>query len=332
MTVADSEIRFDGRAIIVTGAGRGLGRSYALLLASRGAKVLVVDNGSAMDGSDPAIGPADSVVEEIRANGGNAAAFTADISTETGSIQLVESCLDAFGRIDGLLHNASTLPDLVSIENLSSRDLDQVMRVNPFAALWITRAAWPHMLKQHYGRIVYTTSTGVYGNLGNAPYAAAKAATISLMRCVAVEGAGKNIIVNAISPASRSRMTERFHGSAYADWFLSTMAPEKVAVAAAYLMSEECETYGEIFAVGGGRIARITIAETEGVIGNGESIEEVRDAMSQVLTDTSFFYPKDFAERSVKIAALFGFDGGLESSSGYAMAPVEKTKQSPGRE
>lgn len=317
-------IRFDGRAFLVTGAGRGLGRSQALLLASRGAKIVVADNGVAMDGEDADARPAETVAGEINASGGAAVACTADIGTESGSKQAVEASLAAFGRIDGIVHYASTSPDLKTADVLSSTALELVMRVNPFAGLWMARAAWAHMVGRRFGRIVYMPSAGIYGALGNTDYAAAKAAYIGMMRCLALEGAKHGILVNAVAPSARTRMTERFHPSAYADWFFETMTPEKVAVGVAYLLSEECEIHGEIFAMGGGRIARVTLAESEGVIGAGSSIEEVREVMGRVMADTKFFYPKDLTERSRTVAELFGFRGSLEASNDYAVRPVGK--------
>jgi NAD(P)-dependent dehydrogenase (short-subunit alcohol dehydrogenase family) len=323
--VTREEIRFDDRAILVTGGGRGIGRAEALLLASRGAKVVVADNGAAMDGEDPDKGPAETAVAEIKANGGVAVACTADIATEAGAKEAVDTALSAFGRMDGFVHNASTSPNLTPADKLSSYDFDLVMRVNPFAGLWLARAAWPHMAKQRYGRILFMTSAGIYGSLGNAHYAAAKSAYIGMMRCLAIEGANQGILVNAAAPSARTRMTERFQASAYADWFYETMPPEKVAVGAVYLLSEVCEVSGEIFSLGGGRIARITLAENEGVIASSASVEQVRDAVPRVMADTAFFHPRDLGERSVRVAGLFGFKGGLESSASYAVKPIEKS-------
>jgi NAD(P)-dependent dehydrogenase (short-subunit alcohol dehydrogenase family) len=307
--MAQAEIRFDGRAILVTGAGRGMGRTHALLLASRGAKLIIADNGSGVHGEGPGEGPAESVVAEIKAAGGEAVACTADLATEVGSNQAVEATLNAFGRIDGLLHNASTVPDLVTTDRLSSRDLEGVLRINTFAGLWMARAAWSHMVNQKYGRILYTTSVGIYGSAGTAPYCAAKAASIGIMRCLALEGVEHGILVNVVAPSARTRMTERHLTAAYADWLFKTMPPEKVSVGVAYLMSEACTINGEIFAMGGGRIGRLVIGENVGVMGSGTSIEEVQDTMPRVMADTNFFYPKDVAERSTRVASLFGFKG-----------------------
>lgn len=317
--MARREVRFDGRAILVTGGGRGIGRTHALLLASRGARVVVADNGCTMDGDNSSAGPAESVVDEIRASGGDAVACVEDLATEAGSNHAVETALRVFGRIDGILHNASTVPNLVTVESLSSHDLDLVMRINVFAAMWMSRAAWPHMVRQKYGRILYTTSGAIFGADGNGPYAAAKCANIGLMRCLASEGARHGILINLVSPSARTRMTD-FHPGPYADWFFSTMLPEKVSVGAGYLMSDACNVTGEVFAIGGGRIARITFAENEGHLGDGASIEEIRDAMPQVMADSRFAFPKDLTERSARISNLFGFEGGgLAANGGFAV-------------
>jgi NAD(P)-dependent dehydrogenase (short-subunit alcohol dehydrogenase family) len=321
--VTQDPIRFDDKAMLITGAGRGLGRVQALLLASRGASVIVADNGTAMDGEDPDLGPAKAVVAEIEAAGGRAVAFTADLSVEASAGEAVETCLATFGRIDGIVHYASTCPNPAPAEQLSTRDLDLVMRINPFAALWLARAAWPHMAAKRHGRIVYLSSGGAYGALGATTYGAAKAAIIGVMRCLALEGISQGILVNAIAPSARSRMTERFQASAYADWFLQTMAPEKVAVAVAWLLSDACDVHGEIFAIGGGRISRITLAENEGTFETSTSIEEVGDMIAQVMADQRFFYPGNLGDRSAKVAALFGFDGSFQANNAYSVRTIE---------
>lgn len=323
--MAEGEIRYDGRAVLITGSGRGLGRVDALLLASRGAKIIVADNGVGQDGDGASSGPAHDVVAEIKAAGGEAVACTADLSTEEGCNQAVQASIDAFGRIDAIIHNASTCPDIIGIEDMATRDIEVLMRINPLAGAWLARAAWPHMVKQQYGRFVLMTSAGFYGSYGTVPYSAAKASYLGLARSLAVEGRPHGIRVNAVTPCARTRMTERFEPSDYSRWFLGTMSPEKVAVAVAYLVSEECDINGETFNVGGGRIARLTIAEADGAFGEGSSIEEVRGLMPEVMSQDEFFYPTDLAEWSEKINELFGYEGGSEAAEPFAVRPLEKT-------
>ncbi len=322
--MAQGEIRFDGRAILITGAGRGMGRTHALLLASRGAKVVVADNGAAMDGAGPDSAPAAAVVAEIVAAGGEAVASTADIATIEGSNAAVAASLDAFGRIDGILHNASTAPNLFPPDRLSDHDLELVMRVNGFAALWMARAAWPHMARQGYGRIVLTTSgAALYGALGNAAYSTAKSGYIGMLRTLAAEGAGTGIQVNVVSPTAYTRMTERLPPSDYARWYAETMQPEKMSVGVAYLLSDDCPVSGQIFYMGGGHISRVVIAESEGVIGTGGSIEAVRDAMPAIMADTAFFHAKDQMERSARVGVKLGYQGNLDASV-YATKDIVK--------
>jgi NAD(P)-dependent dehydrogenase (short-subunit alcohol dehydrogenase family) len=322
---AVNQVRFDGKAILVTGAGRGMGRDHALLLASRGAKVIVADNGTAMDGAHADNRPAESVVAEIRAAKGEAAPCFADLATENGSQEAVETCLQVFGRIDGILHNASSAPDAATADKTSTRDLDLVMRVNPYAGFWMTRAAWPHMVKQGFGRIVFIASHSIYGAEGSCAYAAAKSSYIGMLRGLAPEGVRHGILVNGVLPTARTRMTERMPSSDFSKWLLETMLPERMVAGVAYLLSAENKVYGEMFSMGGGRIARVRLAETMGFLGSDATIEEVRDAMPGIMAETDLFFPKDLVERSLKVAALMGYDGGIDAGA-YAVNPIEDKK------
>jgi NAD(P)-dependent dehydrogenase (short-subunit alcohol dehydrogenase family) len=322
--MATSEIRFDGRAILVTGAGRGIGRAHARLLASRGAKVLVADYGAATDGQAPSSAPADAVVAEIQATGGEAAACAADIATEAGSNAAVEACLATFGRIDGLLHNASTMPDNTPADRISTRDLDLVMRVNAYAAIWLTRAAWPHMTAQGYGRVVFKSSAGVFGSEGNAPYAAAKAAVIGAMRCFAPEGAPHGVLVNVVAPGAYTRMTERLPESDFAAWFAETMRAERVAPGVAWLMSEACDIHGEMFHIGGGRISRLVLGETRGALTADDRIETAAAAFPKVMAETEIAYPKVLTERALTVARELGYGGGMNEGA-FTVTPLERT-------
>lgn len=312
--MSETEIRLDGRAIIVTGGGRGLGREQAGLLASRGAMVVVADNGSSLSGSEGEGGIAATVAAGISRAGGRAVAFDADLSDEAGAAGVIECCMEAFGRIDGIIHYASSLPRLTAPDQMASREVDLVMRVNPVAAAWMIRAAWPHMSAGQFGRIVLMPSAALYGARGNTAYAAAKSSYFGMIRCLALEGDQHNILVNGIMPAARTRMTERLAPPDFAEWFNNTMHPQHVANCGAYLLSEDCGQSGEVFAAGGGRIARVMLAESEGVTNASDSPEAVRDAMPEVMHREHFFYPKDLGERSFSVNAVLGYEGRLDIS------------------
>jgi NAD(P)-dependent dehydrogenase (short-subunit alcohol dehydrogenase family) len=319
--MASDEVRFDGKVILVTGAGRGMGRDHALLLASRGAQIVVADNGSAMDGSQGNAGPAESVGAEIRKAGGMAVACTADLSTEDGSTAAVQAGIDAYGRIDGILHNASTSPNLAGPDETSSEQLDLVLRVNVYAGFWLTRAAWPHMEKQGGGRIVYVGSHSVYGVGGAAPYASAKSAYLGMARSFAPDGAKANITCNVVFPTARTRMTERMPASDYSNWLFEKMDPVKVALGVAYLLNQECTINGEVFSIGGGRISRVRLAETPGVMDAEDSIEDMRDALLKAMTQDEYFFPRDQQERVSIVHPAMGFTGTLGHDA-YAVKDV----------
>jgi NAD(P)-dependent dehydrogenase (short-subunit alcohol dehydrogenase family) len=304
--MANDEVRFDGRGILVTGAGRGIGRSHALLLASRGARVVVSDSGVEVNGDGGDTSVADAVVDEIRSAGGEAVACATDLSTEEGSIKAVETCVDAFGRVDGIIHNASTVPRAAPVEQLATHDFDLCMRVNVYCAFWLTRTAWPHMVAQDGGRIVYTTSGAFYGSSGAFAYAAAKSAYIGLARAFAAAGAPHHIRVNLLAPSAVTRMHVDPNSSPYMQWLHKTMAPQKVSIGAAYMVSDACELSGELLSFEGGHFSRVSLAENEGVMGLGESIEEIRDAAPQVLADKRYIYPTNLNERMLWSAELFG--------------------------
>ena len=274
-----ADIRFDGKVAIVTGAGGGLGRQHALELARRGAKVVVNDLGGSVDGSGGSSAAAEAVVAEIKAFGGDAIANGSSVTDDAGVANMVKQTMDAWGRIDILVANAGILRDK-SFSKMEMSDFEAVMNVHVMGTVKPTKAVWEIMKAQNYGRIVVTTSsTGLYGNFGQANYGAAKLALIGFMNTMKLEGQKNNIHVNAISPVAATRMTENLMPPEV----LEKLKPEYVTPAVVYLVSEEAPT-GVILTAGAGAFAQARIYETEGVyLGEGGlSVEEVRDNFARI--------------------------------------------------
>jgi NAD(P)-dependent dehydrogenase (short-subunit alcohol dehydrogenase family) len=274
-----AQIDFDGRVAIVTGAGGGLGRSHALLLASRGAKVVVNDLGGNRAGEGGGSDMADAVVAEIREAGGEAVANYDGVHTWDGGQAIVQSAIDAFGRIDVVVNNAGILRD-VSFAKLEQDQLDLVLKVHLYGGFHVARAAWPHLREQGYGRVINTTSgSGLYGNFGQSNYSAAKLGLVGLTRTLAHEGAKYGITANVIAPIAASRMTEDI----MPPQLLERLEPEYVSPLVAYLASEACTDTGRIYSVGGGYMARVAILEGEGATFDGvPTPDDVADAWEQI--------------------------------------------------
>jgi NAD(P)-dependent dehydrogenase (short-subunit alcohol dehydrogenase family) len=277
-----SEVRFDGRVAIVTGAGGGLGRAHALLLASRGAKVVVNDLGGSRDGTGPGSSMmADRVVEEIRAAGGEAVANYDGVDTVEGGEAIVKTALDAFGKVDILINNAGILRDR-AFHNLTEEDWDKVMAVHLKGAFNVTQPAFRVMRQNSYGRIVFTTSAaGLYGNFGQTNYSAAKMALVGMMNTLKIEGAKYNIKANTIAPLAASRLTEDI----FPPVMIEKLKPELVSPIVAYLCSEECQETGYVFTAGGGYFGRAAVVEGKGVFlqNDGQiTIEQVRDNLEKI--------------------------------------------------
>lgn len=277
-----SELRFDGRVAIVTGAGNGLGRSHALLLASRGCKVVVNDLGGAHTGGGKSSEAADKVVAEIKAGGGDAVANYD--SVEDGA-SIIKSATDAFGRVDIVINNAGILRD-TSFQKMSEQDWELIYRVHVLGAFRVTHAAWNLMREQGYGRIIMTASAaGIYGNFGQANYAMAKLGVVGFANTLAIEGAKKNVRVNTIAPIAGSRMTE----TVLPKNLLDALKPEYVSPLVAYLCHESCEETGALFEVGGGVMNKLRWERTAGKnfpVGKPLSIEQVEKHFKQI-TDFS---------------------------------------------
>lgn len=258
-------IRFDGRVAIVTGAGAGLGRSHALGLAARGAKVVVNDLGAAADGHGSDDGPAANVVEEIKAAGGEAMAHGADVSNEAQVADMVARAMDVWGRVDALINNAGILRDK-TFAKMEIADFRKVVEVHLMGAAICTHAVWPHMRARNYGRIVMTSSaSGLYGNFGQCNYGAAKAALTGLMNVLHHEGAKYDIRVNTLAPTAVTRMTEDLLPKDTHD----LLRPETITPGALYLVSEDAPSR-VILGAGGGTYAQTRIYETEGVTLTGD--------------------------------------------------------------
>jgi NAD(P)-dependent dehydrogenase (short-subunit alcohol dehydrogenase family) len=272
-----AELRFDDRVAVITGAGRGLGRAYALLLASRGAKVVVNDIGASLTGNGVNAGPAQAVADEIRRAGGEAVACTETVATPDGGRAIVQAAIDHYGRIDVLIHNAGNVRR-ASLKEMTYGDFDAVVDVHLRGAFHVVRPAFPLMRVARYGRIVLTSSIGgLYGNHGVANYAAAKAGIIGLSNVIAVEGAAEGVQCNVIVPAADSRMAEGIDTSAYPPW-----GPELVAPVVGWLVHEACSITGEILIAIAGRVAKAVVAETPGVYRPSWSVEQVGDDIDAI--------------------------------------------------
>jgi len=298
---------FEGRAAAVTGAGRGIGRAYALLLADRGARVVVNDLGGSIEGVGVDAEPASTVAAEIVAAGGVAIADNSDVATAGGAQALVDAVVEQFGRLDILINNAG----IVRWAGFPEADADNLARhlaVHVAGSFNTTRAAWPHLVEQGYGRIVMTTSTGMFGLPNNLSYATAKAAVIGLTRSLTTAGAAHGIKVNLIAPAAFTRMAGRPTADVESlgrGPGSPQMSPDQVAPMVAFLAHEACPVSGEIYAAGAGRFARIFIASTEGYVHSTPepTMEDVAQNWATINDETGYYVPADLTAWSAAFMA-----------------------------
>jgi NAD(P)-dependent dehydrogenase (short-subunit alcohol dehydrogenase family) len=295
------DIRYDNRVAIVTGAGGGLGKTYAVELARRGAKVLVNDLGGATDGTGASNRAADAVVDEIKAAGGQAIADYHSVATAENGAAIVQAALDQFGGLDIVINNAGILRDK-SFAKLEPAELDAVIDVHLRGAFFVSQPAFRHMKDKGYGRFLFTSSgAGIFGNFGQTNYGAAKMGLVGLSNVLAVEGARSNIKSNVIAPIARTRMTEQLLGP-----LAEHLLPEQVMPLACYLVSDECNLTHEVFSVGGGRYARVFIGLCRGwVAGKGKTptLEDVRDHMKDIMNTDGFTVPASISD---EMAMLMG--------------------------
>ncbi len=271
------ELRFDGRVAVITGAGRGLGRAYAELLASKGAKIVVNDPGGSLKGDQVIDDPAQDVVDAIVAAGGEAIANRDSVATPEGGAAIIQSAIDAYGRIDILIHNAGNVR-YGSLKELSYEDFEAVLDVHLRGAFHVVRAAFPIMCAAGYGRVVLTSSIGgIYGNKRVTNYGVAKAGIIGLSNVVALEGADEGVTCNVIVPSAVTRMAEGIDTSQY-----PPLGPELVAPMVGWLSHESCSVTGELLVAIGGRMAKAYIAETQGVYQPDWTIDQVGERIADI--------------------------------------------------
>ena len=279
-------ITFDDRVAIVTGAGGGLGRQYAMELARRGARVVVNDLGGALDGTGGGSRAADVVVSEIRQAGGEAVASYASVSTPESGASVVQTAIEAFGTVDIVVNNAGILRDR-SFANMTVNEIETVIAVHLRGAFFVSQPAFVVMKERGYGRFVFTSSNaGILGNFGQANYGAAKMGLVGLSSVLAIEGAKYNILSNVIAPVARTRMTEELLGP-FAEW----LDPALVAPMVVYLCSEANPHTHEIFSAGGGRYARFFVGVNEGWFAGGgrvPSVEELASHLDEIRDVTEY--------------------------------------------
>jgi len=295
-----SEISFEGRVAVVTGAGGGLGKTYALQMAARGASLVVNDLGGAADGTGGGSSMADQVVEEISAAGGKAVANYDSVATPEGGRAIVQTALDNFGKVDILVNNAGILRDK-SFLKLEPENLAAVLDVHLKGAFFVSQPAFESMKENGYGRIVMASSgAGIFGNFGQSNYGAAKMGLVGLMNVLAVEGAKYDIKVNTIAPIAKTRLTEQLLGG-----LADALDPNFVTPLVTYLCSEKCELTHEIFDVGGGRYARIFVGMATGWVapkGSTPSPDDIFDNIDRIRDLEGYSVPASIADETKAVA------------------------------
>jgi len=296
-----ADIGFDGKVAIITGAGGGLGRSHALELARRGARIVVNDLGGSVTGEGGDKGPAEQVVEEIVALGGEAVADTSSVATPEGGEAVVATAVEAFGSVDIVINNAGILRDK-SFHNLTEDLVVPVISVHLLGAFYVTMPAWRIMREKGYGRVVNTSSnSGLLGNFGQANYGAAKMGLVGLTRVLANEGRRNNIRCNAIAPVAKTRMTEDLLGP-----LGDALDPALVTPLVCWLASEACEVTGEVYSAAGGIISRYFIGLTPGYFNPQLTAEDVADNIDAIRNTDGFIVPDGPQDEITKILETLG--------------------------
>jgi NAD(P)-dependent dehydrogenase (short-subunit alcohol dehydrogenase family) len=295
-----ADLGYEGRVAIITGAGGGLGREHALLLASRGAQIVINDLGGSVSGEGGDEGPAHTTAKEIEDLGGVAVADTNSVATPEGGEAIVKTAIDNYGKVDIVINNAGILRDK-TFHNMTPEFLDPVIDVHLKGAFNVTRPAWINMRENGYGRIVNTASSaGILGNFGQTNYGAAKMGLVGLARVWAAEGAKYNIKANVIAPIARTRMTEELLGP-----MAEKLDPKLVSPIVAWLVHEDCPVTGEIYSAAGGRIARFFIGLTEGYYDPQLTLEGVRDHFDQIRNEDGYIVPAGTNDELSQLLKVF---------------------------
>ncbi|MEB3981625.1 SDR family NAD(P)-dependent oxidoreductase [Mycobacterium sp. 663a-19] len=312
-----NELRFDGQVAVITGAGGGLGKEYALLLASRGARIVVNDTGGSVTGGGSDSGPADAVADEIRRRGGAAVADTHSVTTPEGGQAIIDAALETWGRVDIVVNNAGIVRD-APFEDMTADRLEPLLDVHLKGAFYVTRPAWKVMRERRYGRVVNTCSAaGILGAERMSNYGAAKTGLIGLTRVLAAEGAEHDIKVNAVAPIAYTRMLAREVERAgrqddeaaqamlddLVGQYLQRLDPALVAPVVAFLAHRDCPVSGEIYTVGAGHVARFFIGRTKGFHNPGLSIEDVRDHLDEIRDEAGHTVPGGPADEMSELFA-----------------------------
>jgi NAD(P)-dependent dehydrogenase (short-subunit alcohol dehydrogenase family) len=302
------------RVAIVTGAGAGLGRSYALALAERGAKVVVNDVGAQVDGTGSDARPATAVAEEINALGGTAVPEHSSVATPEGGDAIVQRALDEFGQVDALVNNAGNI-ELASMAKLDVRSIDRILDVHLGAAFYVTQPAYRAMLPRQSGSIIFTTSgVATFGNLGASVYSAAKGGVIGLLQVLKLEAARHGIRVNAVAPMAQTRLAADVDLEQYKGLTERSVRPDLVAPAVVYLASDECQLTGEIWSVGSGAVSRLFIGRTEGYFKHPEAEgvitpEEIAERVGEIQDVSGFSIPPSWPEEWAMVLERLGTVG-----------------------